>query len=460
MTKNNLNIKSAIFLMILVFNCNFIFAQKAECQTKYMAFQEVAKEGDFNAIYISWLDLRKACDASDETVFIKTEELLAQKVEEASASDEKNQMIQKLILIYDDHDKTFPNNKNGNRINKAILLFENKQGSTTEIYNFLDQAFKADNTSFVNANVLNIYADLIVAQYNSAEKKLTLNQVLEKLDQVYEKVQSESKKIESISDNLILKAETETLNSEEKNTLSRTKNTLREYKTVSDNINGTINNLANCETLTALYQKDFDKNAENPLWLERVSDRLNVKKCKTDFYVKVSEKWNEVSPTAKSSYNLALISRQNREQQKTIEYFAQSASLQKDANKKSDIFYLIATTYGNRNKPKAKEFAKKAIEAKSSSGKSYIFLSQLYASSSNECGKDSFEKKAIYWLAANTAKQAGIVEPIMKKSGDQLAQDFAKKAPSKAEISQAKRKSGEQISFDCWIGETVSIPKL
>ena len=187
---------------------------------------------------------------------------------------------------------------------------------------------------------------------------------------------------------------------------------------------------------------------------------MGAKKCKTELSLKVLEKWNQISPTAKSSYSLALISRQNRDQEKTIEYFAQSASLQKDNAEKSDIFYLMATTYGKRNKPKAKEFAQKAIEAKPSSGKSYIFLAQLYASSSNECGKDDFEKKAIYWLAANTAKQAGVVEPIMKKSGDQLAQDFAKSAPSKAAISQAKRKAGEQITFDCWIGETVSVPKL
>ncbi|MBC8643694.1 hypothetical protein H9W95_05450 [Flavobacterium lindanitolerans] len=48
----------------------------------------------------------------------------------------------------------------------------------------------------------------------------------------------------------------------------------------------------------------------------------------------------------------------------------------------------------------------------------------------------------------------------MKKTADQLAADFTKKAPSKQEISQAKRKAGEQISFKCWIGESVSIPKL
>ena len=460
MNKKKINSKAVIFLLALILNCNFIFAQKEQCQTKFLAFQEIAKEGDFDAIYNSWLDLRKTCEGTDEAIFIKASGFLAPKVEEASASDEKNVMIQKLISIYDDHDKTFPNNKSGNRINKAILLFENKQGNSATIYKFLDQAFKLDNDSFVNANVLNIYANLIVEEYNSTEKKITLDQAIEKLDLVYEKAQSESGKIDSENERLSLKAETETLTAEEKSVLKSNANALREYKAVTANINASINKLANCDALVAFYQKDFDKNTENVLWLERVSDRLDSKKCKTDLYQKVLEKWNQLSPNAKSSYSLALLSRQSRNQEKTIEYFTQSASLQKDANKKSDIFYLLATTYGNRNKPKAKEFALKAIEAKPSSGKSYIFLAQLYASSSNECGKDNFEKKAIYWLAANTAKQAGVVEAVMKKSADQMAQDFLKNAPTKAEVSQVKRKTGELISFDCWIGETVSVPKL
>lgn len=460
MTKIKINIKSAIFVLALLLNGAIISAQEAPCKAKFVTFQELAKEADFNEIYTSWLDLRKTCGTSDETIFIVTEKILAQKVEEASASDEKNQMIQKLVSIYDDHDKVFPNNKNGNRVSKAILLYENKQSSSREIYSFLEQAFKIDNASFIDANVLNVYADLIIAEYNSPEKKLSIDQVLEKLDNVFERAQAVSKKHEMTIENFTQKSQTEKLTATEANELKTAQTNLRDLGLVIRNLNGNVDKITNCETLTAFYQKAFDKNAENGLWLERASERLNARNCKTDLYLKISEKWNQVSPTAKSAYNLAMIARQNRDQEKTIEYFTQSAALQKDASKKADLFYLIASAYGNRNKPMAKEFVKKALEAKPSSGKSYIFLAQLYASSSNDCGKDNFEKKAIYWLAANTAKQAGIVEPALKKSADQAASDFTKKAPSKAEVSQAKRKAGEQISYDCWIGETVSIPKL
>lgn len=459
MTKIKLVQNTALLLLMVILNCNVSLAQQSDCQQKLLAFETQAKESDFNTIYASFQELKKKC-ASDEQIFISVEKILNQHIDQASASEAKNQMIQNLITVYDEHDKAFPNNKKGNRINKALLLFENKMGSADEIYTFLDQAFKTDNANFTNANVLNIYANSVVGQYNSEEKKLSAEQLLGKLDQIYEKVQSESKNIEQIKSGLELKSQTETLSPEEKNIVRSANTSLQEYNLVASNLNANIDKIVSCETLTAFYQKGFDKNSNNVLWLERVSDKLNSRKCKTDLYLQISEKWNEISPSAKSAYNLAILARENRDKEKTIAYFLQSASLQNDASKKSDIFYLLATTYGNSDKPKAKEFAKKSLEAKPSSGKSYIFLAQLYLNSYNECGTTNFEKRAIYWLAANTAKQAGIVEPVLKKSADQMAEEFSKKAPTKKEISQEKRKAGEQISFNCWIEESVVIPKL
>lgn len=449
----------ASLLLVVILNCNVSLAQQSACQQKLLAFEEAAKESDFNTVYASWKELKKNC-ASDENIFISVEKIMNQHVSQASASEAKNQMIADLIAVYEEHDKAFPNNKRGNGISKSLLLFENKLGSADQIYAFLDQSFKTDKANFTNANVLNIYADAIVAQYNSEQKKLSVEQLVEKLDQIHEKVQSEAENSEQIKTILELKSQTETLSPEEKNSLKIAKTTLQEYGFVVSNINGNLNKIVSCETLTAYYQKGFSANATNALWLERASERLTARKCKSDLYVQISEKWNEVSPTATSAYNLALLAREKRDKEKTIDYFSQAASLQKDATKKAEIYYLIATTYGNSDKAKARDFSKKALDAKPSMGKVYIFLAQLYATSSNDCATNDFDKKAMYWLTANTAKQAGIVEPVLKRSADQMADEFYKKAPSKKEVSTAKRKTGDQITFNCWMNESVSIPKL
>jgi len=460
MSKNRINSKFA-FVFLLFFQAGIIFAQKPsseECKAKLVAFEELVQKGEEEEIYTAWLALKKQCGAFDESIFIKGEKLLQERVLQANTSEQRNTIIQELVALYDEHDKVFPSNKNGNRIHKAILLYENKQGTSAQIYAFLDQSFQSDDLSFANASVLDIYSKLITEQFK--EQKITSDQALEKLDKVYGKSQTETVKLLEEKGKLRLKQETGVLSSEETVRLKNLDISLQEFRLVSKNIDGAVNGFSSCESLIAFYQKNFDKNSKNGLWLETAFERLESKKCKTEFYLKVLEKWNEVSPTAKSSYNLALVTRQSGDRPKSIEYFLQSASLESDLVKKSNIYYLIATTYGNTNKEKAVEAAKKSLEANPASGKAYIFLAQLYSNSGNECATDNFDKKAIYWLAASTAKQAGIVEPSLKKSADELASGFNKMAPSKVEIAASNKKVGEKITFGCWINDFISVPKL
>lgn len=437
-------------------------AQNSECKNKIVAFEEFVQSNSYDqTLYRRWKELKQQCPTESESVYLLGEKILNQKIDQANTAEEKSPLISDLMSVYDEHDKAFPNNKRGNRISKALLLYDNKTGSSKEIFSFLDKAFKMDNSEFTNPTTLNIYSELLVSQYQKKETELTLDQVLEKLDEISEKAQSEFKKYSLVKDNLSLKSQTEKLSSQEQTNLQSAKLSVNELTLVMENLNARTDKLANCETLISFYQKNFDKNAENALWLERASDRLDAKKCKSDFYIKVSEKLYTLSPSAKAAYNMGIISRNAKNKPHTIEYFTKSAELQSDSNKKAELYYLVATTYGYSDKAKAREFAKKALEVKPTFGKSYIFIAQLYANSMKDCmSNDAFENKALYWLAAETAKKAGTVDPVLKKSADDMAANYTKKAPSKQEVSQAKRKSGEPISFKCWIGETVSIPKL
>ncbi|MBC8643693.1 hypothetical protein H9W95_05445 [Flavobacterium lindanitolerans] len=46
------------------------------------------------------------------------------------------------------------------------------------------------------------------------------------------------------------------------------------------------------------------------------------------------------------------------------------------------------------------------MEIKPNFGKSYIFISQLYSYSTRDCeSNNAFESKALFWLAAETAKK-------------------------------------------------------
>ncbi|MFC6097086.1 tetratricopeptide repeat protein [Flavobacterium qiangtangense] len=453
--------KIALFVIAFLNFNSILFAQDSECKDKVVAFQEFAKTNNFDeSTYQPWLDLKKKCAKFDESIYLIGETILKQKIYKANASEAKNIIVNELASLYDEHDKNFPNNNKGNKLNKALLFYENKVGTDDEIYAFLDKSFKTEYAQFTSPTALDLYSELLSKQFKSGDKGITADQVFEKLDLIAEKVQIEVASISKVVDALTLKQKTEVLTSEEKRTLDNSKVSLDQLNIVSSNLDGRINEIANCESLTSFYDKNFEKNKDNAFWLERAADRLNSKKCKSELYTKISEQFHKVNPSSKSAYNMAVISRSAKNNKQATEYFAQAADLQTDANKKAEYYYTLATTYGYSNKAKAREAALKAIELKPSMGKAHTYIAQLYANSINDCGENNFDSKAVYWLAAESAKKAGVVEPKFKKSADDLAESFMKKAPSKKDVSDAKRKSGQQISIKCWINECVVIPKM
>ena len=84
----------------------------------------------------------------------------------------------------------------------------------------------------------------------------------------------------------------------------------------------------------------------------------------------------------------------------------------------------------------------------------------MYAASANNCGETSFEKRAVYWLAAEYADRAGKVDPSLKSNASQTAASYRGTAPQKQDIFTSDYKTGDNISFGCWVGESVRVPAL
>ena len=68
-------------------------------------------------------------------------------------------------------------------------------------------------------------------------------------------------------------------------------------------------------------------------------------------------------------------------------------------------------------------------------------------------------KRAVYWLAAKTARKAAIVDHSLKEKSRRLEASYNGLAPSKTDIF-TQGKAGEVISFDCWIRSSVTVPNL
>ncbi|MFA7446147.1 MAG: hypothetical protein WCY89_09385, partial [Flavobacteriaceae bacterium] len=141
---------------------------------------------------------------------------------------------------------------------------------------------------------------------------------------------------------------------------------------------------------------------------------------------------------------------------KAISYFSEAADLETDASAKAKLYYQVAVMYQASNKAQAGIFAKKAMESDPQYINSYFLLSQLYASS-KDCASTEFEQKALYFLAAQTAKKVADVNPKYQSAAERASNDFMKNAPTKDEIKKEKM-SGKTIDFGCWINQSVIVP--
>jgi hypothetical protein len=110
-------------------------------------------------------------------------------------------------------------------------------------------------------------------------------------------------------------------------------------------------------------------------------------------------------------------------------------------------------------KSSARSYANKALGFQPSLGRAYLLIANLYADSANDCGDTQFNKRAVYWLAADVARKAGKVNSSLKKVSNKTAESYTGRAPSKTDIF-TEGNAGVVIKFDCWINRSVTVPSL
>ena len=143
-----------------------------------------------------------------------------------------------------------------------------------------------------------------------------------------------------------------------------------------------------------------------------------------------------------------------------MSFYNESIELESDNIKKARISYKIATKFKNtRQYSKSREYARAALDFQPSMGRAYLLISNLYASSANNCGTSQFDKRAVYWLAAKEARKAASVDPSIRRTAVKTAESYEGRAPTKTDIF-TEGNAGKLISFKCWIGLSVTVPAL
>ena len=185
------------------------------------------------------------------------------------------------------------------------------------------------------------------------------------------------------------------------------------------------------------------------------------KECTDDpLYIKLVKAYDEEAPSADTKYFVAGLLLKDGKENEAISYFNQSFDLETDTFKKSKLAYRIGLILKKKGRyGQARGYFNNALKLNPSNGRPHIAIAAMYASSANNCGDTAFNKRAVYWLAAQEARRAARVDPTLSKASSQSVANYEAKAPSKSDIFSAGN-SGQVIKIGCWIGSSVTVPKI
>ena len=454
-------------LFIILFSSP-LFSQLSsnECLEQLSIFAESAKIKNYQAAYEPWKLVLDNCPSLNLATYQYGEIILKDFIKKSSSEDEKSKYLNDLLSLYDQWADNFPIRKGANQLGKiysskgqAMLDYGIKD--KVLIYETFDFAFKNDPDSFTNPKSLAYYFQTGYDLFK-AGNKIDLETLFNKYEELTEKFESLKTNISKNVDIILKKEESGTpLTSREvrnKRIYDTNSNAVSAYLQLIDQL---IAKEATCDILIPLYTKNFEENKTNPLWIRRAAGRLDGKDCSDDpLFVTLVEQLHSLEPSADSAYYLGILNDKQGNSEDALKYYQESVSLQTDNYKKANILYKIAVKFKNAGRRvSARNYAEQALSYQPSLGRAYLLIANMYADSANGCGDTQFNKRAVFWLAAQTAVKAGRVDASLKKLSDRTAAAFNGRAPTKTDIF-TEGNQGTSITFSCWIGRSIKVPSL
>ena len=460
--------RKIVFVLIALFFSNIQFSQsKEECFANLSIFAEYAKVKNYKAAYQPWLELKKQCPDLNSAIYVLGERMLKSFIK-SSDDTAKLQFQKDLVNLYDEWLQYFPKSKRGvSEVGKILAIkaqtmLDYKLASDSEIVQIYDDAFKKDPKSFKSPKGLYNYFKLYFKMYKSDDQDVSLEEVFDKYEELTEKFEYEMGAYTAKLDLILKKEENSTpLSSREIRNKKVYEVNMVACNTYLNNLNAIIAKESTCENLIPLYRKNFDSFKSDSVWLNRAASRMDSKDCSDDpLFVELVEALHELNPSANSAYYLGLLNDKKGDSKLAIEYYNESIDLETDNLKKAKTLYKIALKFKKSGQfSKSRTYANKALKYQPSMGKAYLLIGNLYASSANNCGTSQFEKRSIYWLALKEAKKAASVDASVRKLANKTAASYEGRAPSKTDIF-SEAMGGKKISFNCWIGKSVTVPSL
>lgn len=436
----------------------FTASAQSKCEESFSAFEAKYNLRAYEDAYKLMPELRKKCPKFSDRLYVYGEKVLKYKIEISRTPEDKQKNIDELITFYTEQDINYPGT--GGAVKKIMLQHDHKLIKDEEAYAALDAAFNKNRQAFTDYTALQTYFLLLRDRY-TANKGITDQEFITKYSDISGQVAFAKNKIGGEREAILKKQETQMITDEERQFLKDAEPTLKGFDAVSDNISILASKEFSCEKMEVFYEKGFDGNKTNAGWLSGMVTVMFDNKCYgSNVLYNGTKALYDLKPTAETAYQLGVLTLKKGNTKEGMGYFDKAASMEAVPAKKAALYYEMATIFRNQDKAEAKKYALKTLEIDPKSGKAYLLLAGMYANAGKECEMTDFERKALNWLAEDTARKAEAVEPKYKPTVAKLVEGYNKNKPTKDLAKAVGKKKGDTITFGCWINEAITIPNL
>ncbi|MBR9915864.1 MAG: hypothetical protein GYB32_13785 [Algicola sp.] len=459
--------KTRVTLIIaaLLMATNFGFAQQdEECMLNLTLMNDYVKSKKYDEAYEPWMKVRNKCPKFNRAIYQYGAKILDHKIENATGA-EKVAFIEDYFVLLEKAREYYPSKYELGEILEdiGVMKYDNQKElglSDMQIYEAFDKAYKEDLPNFTSTKGLYVYFTKTVDLYKAG--KFELQKVFDKYDDVNEQLESLNAKYATDLNKLIEKEEAgQSLTKTEKKYKPYYQAKLEANDKISGSLDSYLGQLANCENLIPLYKKDFPTYKNDAEWLKRAVSRMYTKECTDDpLYIDLVKAYDATAPSADTKYFVATILYKQGKNSEGDSYIKQAYELETDTFKKARLAKRIAAGFKKRGSySSARNYYREALKLNPSDGTPHLSIAAMYASSANSCGDTAFNKRAVFWYAAQEALKAGQADPSLKGAAKQAADSYNANAPTKSEIFTCSCE-GTTINIGCWIGGSVKVPSL
>jgi tetratricopeptide (TPR) repeat protein len=165
-----------------------------------------------------------------------------------------------------------------------------------------------------------------------------------------------------------------------------------------------------------------------------------------------------VEPGPESAHQLAVLFIAKSDFRKAAHYLKEAVGGSGiDNSTKAEWYYELAlVSRFNKDYCEAIEHARKAVALNPNHGKAYIVMGDAIIDSRNNLGED-FEQRTAFWVAADKYAKARAVDPSVAEDANKKISDYSSQYPNKEEVFFRDMKDGDSYQVGGCINEYTTV---